>query len=304
MAHACIVAEGSRDSVRYPRRRRLRYLPNDARGTIAHACFYSAAMRLLRRPALRTLTLLVGLGLAAGCARSAPIAQVDPDAILRDVLRTSVQIGVQRNGAPFRWGSGVVISAATTAAGGDCLVLTSGHTLVGLAAGDEVYAFLDRHQEESLKVRAEVVVAEDSEKWDLALLKIQSRHCVAARAGYPPRLGDSIWVVGFPHGGEMTVGRGIVSQVSRAVPGAPTRFTIDASTSHGSSGAGVFDSRTGGLIGLVEAFGTARVQIRGGEAASQHIDIPMPGMTYVTPVNKIDEFMRAANGAPLLVGRQ
>jgi hypothetical protein len=88
------------------------------------------------------------------------------------------------------------------------------------------------------------------------------------------------------------------------VPGAPARFTIDASTSHGSSGAGVFDSRTGALIGLVEAFGTARVHIKGGPAASQHVDIPMPGMTYVTPVNKIDEFLRAARGAPILIGRQ
>ncbi len=260
-------------------------------------------MRTLRRPTLRALALLLGLGLAAGCAHPAPIAQTDPDAILRDLLWTSVQIGVERNGTPFRWGSGVVVAAPATA-GGDCLVLTSGHTLVGLTGGDEVFAFLDRHQEQSVKVRAEVLVAEDTPKWDLALLKIQSRHCVAARAGHPPRLGDSIWVVGFPHGGEMTVGRGIVSQVSRALPGAPTRFTIDASTSHGSSGAGVFDSRTGGLIGLVEAFGTARGQIRGGDAASQHIDIPRPAMTYVTPVNKIDEFMRAASGAPLLVGRQ
>jgi S1-C subfamily serine protease len=260
-------------------------------------------MRLRRHSATPALALLV-LGLAAGCARPTPIAQTDPDATLRDALRTSVQIAVERNGSPFRWGSGVVISAQTIAVNGDCLVLTSGHTLVGLTAGDAVFALLDRHQEQSVKVRAEVLAAEDTPKWDLALLKIQSRHCVAARAGHPPGLGDSIWVIGFPHGGEMTVGRGIVSQVSRAVPGAPARFTIDASTSHGSSGAGVFDARTGGLIGLVEAFGTARVQIRGGETASQHVDIPMPGMTYVTPVNKIDEFMRAARGAPLLVGRQ
>jgi hypothetical protein len=100
--------------------------------------------------------------------------------------------------------------------------------------------------------------------------------------------------VGFPHGGEMTVGRGIVSQVSTK-PGAPSRFIIDASTSHGSSGAGVFDSRTGRLVGLVEAFGTTRVAIQGGTAAP-HVDIPMPGMTYVTPVSRIDEFLRAASG--------
>jgi S1-C subfamily serine protease len=152
-----------------------------------------------------------------------------------------------------------------------------------------------------VKARAEVVAVQDSPTWDLALLKIQNRTCIAARAGQPPSLGDSVWVVGFPQGGEMTVGRGIVSQLSPSNPGAP--FTIDASTSHGSSGAGVFEARTGRLIGLVEAFGTARVPIRG-DAAAPHIDIPMPGMTYVTPANRIGEFLRTAVGDRLLVGRQ
>jgi hypothetical protein len=100
----------------------------------------------------------------------------------------------------------------------------------------------------------------------------------------------------------MTVGRGIVSQVSPARGGA-RRFTVDASTSHGSSGAGVFEARTGRLIGIVEAFGTARVPVVG-NAGAPHIDIPMPGMTYVTPVNRIDAFLRSVGDGPLLIGRQ
>jgi hypothetical protein len=85
--------------------------------------------------------------------------------------------------------------------------------------------------------------------------------------------------------------------------GFPSHFTIDASTSLWSIGAGVFESRTSFLVGLVEAFGTARVAIRG-DAAAQHIDITMPGKTYVTPVPTIDDFLLAASGDTLLAGRQ
>jgi S1-C subfamily serine protease len=252
----------------------------------------------MRPPLRRALaTIALGIGLLTACARPIPPAQTHD--VLQDALRASVQIVVERNGAPLRWGSGVAIAAHAT----ECLVLTAGHTLTGLQPGDVVFALLGRHGDDATKARAKLIAAEDTASWDLALVTIQSGACVAAHAGTPPRLGDAIWVVGFPHGGEMTVGRGIVSQVTRAAPGVPSRFTIDASTSHGSSGAGVFDSRTGHLIGLVEAFGTARVEIRG-DAANRHIDIPMPGMTYVTPVNKIDEFLRAASGDRRLTGRR
>lgn len=40
---------------------------------------------------------------------------------------------------------------------------------------------------------------------------------------------------------------------------------VDASVSYGASGGGVFDARTGGLIGLVEGYRTARVTSHGAE---------------------------------------
>jgi hypothetical protein len=173
--------------------------------------------------------------------------------------------------------------------------------MAGLGAADDVFALLDRHLPEPVKMRAEVIAAQDNAQWDLALLSVRGPSCPVASPGQSPSLGEAIWVVGFPHGGEMTVGRGIVSQVS---PGkAARRFTVDASTSHGSSGAGVFEARTGRLIGIVEAFGTARVPLVG-NAGAPHVDIPMPGMTYVTPVNRIDDFLRSVGDAPLLIGRQ
>lgn len=243
---------------------------------------------------------MAAVGSASDATFDREAARVD---ILRDIFRSSVQIMLQRDGAPFRWGSGVIIGSRPSSAGTECLVLSAGHTLTRLTAGDEVYALLDRDQPQAVRARAELISVQDNDSWDLALLKIRNDSCIAARVGEPPSLGESIWVVGFPLGGDLTLGRGIVSQVARGKTGVPSRFTVDASTSHGSSGAGVFDARTGRLIGLVEAFGTARVPVRG-DAASWNIDIPMPGMTYVTPVGRIDQFLRAAGEGVHLVGRQ
>ena len=257
----------------------------------------------------------LGLAIVAGCAEHRPPAPIpaatrapapaDEDARpagLDAIFRASVQIRLDRHGEAFRWGSGVIV-AGPAASTGECLVLTAGHTLARLKEGDEIFALLDRREPEAVKVPAEIVAAQDNDTWDLAVLRIRNRDCAAARTGQPPSLGDAIWVVGFPQGGEMTIGRGIVSQLTRGKPGTPARFTVDASTSHGSSGAGVFDARTGRLIGVVEAFGTARVMIRG-DGASPHIDIPMPGMTYVTPVSRAAEFLQAAVSGTLVVGKK
>jgi hypothetical protein len=65
----------------------------------------------------------------------------------------------------------------------------------------------------------------------------------------------------------------------------------------------VFDARTGHLIGLVEAFGTARVAVQG-NASPLHVDVPLPGMTYVTPVDRIEEFVQAAVDRRRLVGHK
>jgi len=231
------------------------------------------------------------------------VAPAPEEDVLPAILRVSVQIAVERDGAPFRWGSGVVLGPRIVRGERECLVLTAGHTVDHLAAGDQVFASLDRDRPEAQKVRASVVAAQDGANVDLAIVSIRNNTCRGASIGQSASLGAPVWVVGFPYGGELTVARGIVSQVSRADGSRPASFTIDASTSHGSSGAGVFESRTGRLIGLVEAFGTARVQIRG-QASESHIDIPMPGMTYVTPVSRIDDLLRGAGIAPLLIGRQ
>ena len=74
--------------------------------------------------------------------------------------------------------------------------------------------------------------------------------------------------------------------------GAPARLMIDASVASGASGGGVFDARNAQLLGLVEGLGTARVALD--KPASQYIDVPMPGETYVIAVPTIRQFLRNA----------
>jgi hypothetical protein len=50
---------------------------------------------------------------------------------------------------------------------------------------------------------------------------------------------------------------------------------------YGVSGGGVFDAQTGGLIGVVGGFATARLTAQGATPA-WYIDVPVPGQTHVT----------------------
>ncbi len=226
-----------------------------------------------------------------GCATGPNPTRVE---VLEQIYRSSVRVVVEREGGVIRSGSGVMIGAEPTLRGTDCLVLTSGHTLSRRAAADEIYTLLGRPQVVAVKARADVIALRDDPAMDFALLRVSTKECFPVRPGSFPDLGDPIWVVAFPLGGNMTLAGGIVSQVSQGEGPIWLRFTVDASVSYGASGAGVFEARTGRLLGLVEGFGTARVSF-GGDAAlpSSYIDVPVPGMTYVTPIDQVRQFLRS-----------
>jgi hypothetical protein len=232
--------------------------------------------------------------LVSGCATSVPSSAAPTrEHVLHEIFRASVQVVVERGGAPERWGSGVVIGAHPGRAGTECLIVTAGHTLSHGSGDEEVSVLLDRHEAAPVKIPAEVAAVRDTDTLDLALLKIHSDRCAPVATAGAPSLGDPIWIVGFPRGGNMTLATGIVSQVDPTAAAAADRFIVDASSAHGSSGGGVFEASTGRLLGIVEAFGTARVSM-GAQSSGAYIDVPMPGMTYVTPVGRITEFVRTA----------
>jgi len=249
------------------------------------------------------------LPLAAGCATGAPVSNPRaslPDAqpsprledkeVIQHVLESSVQVVLERSGDRFRTGSGVVIVATADGTGSDCLVLSSGHTFAGVNPGDEneTYVLFDRHHGVVTKARAQVLARRESADVDLALLRVQAPRCLPAPLGRPPALGDRIWIVGFPWGRQIRLIGGMVSEVNLDDQGnllAGASMVVDASVAYGMSGGGVFDARSGRLVGLIEGYGTARVPF-GQKPTLQYIDVPVPGETYVTSLATIEAFLQ------------
>jgi hypothetical protein len=238
--------------------------------------------------------------LTGGCATPAA-SLLSTEDVLQRLLPSSVQIVLERDGRRFRSGSGAVIAATDSPKGVDCWILTSGHTLARGAEGAQVSVWLDRHLGRGRRAAATVVAVRDDAQVDLALLRVAAPRCATARLGEPPGLGRAVWVVAFPWGRNMTLVSGVVSQVNREDAGeedqAP-RLMIDASVSYGASGGGVYEARTGQLVGLVEGYRTARVPVAG-ENRAGHVDVPVPGETYVTPLSQIRRFLADSGYAHL-----
>jgi S1-C subfamily serine protease len=247
-----------------------------------------------------TATILIGAMAAAGCA-SAPWKS-SREEVLQQILPSAVQIVVERReGSRLTSGSGVAIGSRKTATGAACFVLTAGHTVAAYAGKAEIYAVFGRHLGTGRKARASLV-ASRNDTIDLALLRTEADQCAPVRSARPPALGEPIWVVGFPLGRHIMLSSGIVSQViwdGVNDSSAPGRLMVDAPVNYGVSGGGVFDARTGGLIGVVEGFSTARVTPQGSTPA-WYIDVPVPGQTHVTPLADIRTFLSDFEQADLL----
>lgn len=251
----------------------------------------------------RTVTLSAGLLLLApACAANRP-QSATRDQVLRHILPSAAQVIVERDGGRVRSGSGVVIAAGGSRQETDCYVLTSGHTLARRPE-EQVFVLLGRDQTVRTKVRATVLAQRETAELDLGLLRMTGSPCSAAQVGSPPVLGDPILVVVFPWGRHLTLVSGIVSQVNEEGPGsreAGPRLMVDASVSYGASGGGVFDAGTGRLVGLVDSYRTARVSFKV-DVHPAHIDVPVPGETFVIPLSDIRRFLGEAGHADLIGG--
>src|SRR5262249_51499510 len=176
----------------------------------------------------------------------------------------------ERDGHRVRTGSGAMIAARPAGQSHECFALTSGHTVNGLSDRHELYVLLGRHRGQGTRASAAVLVQRETDDLDLALLRVETGGCVAARLGEPPGLGDPIWIVAFPWGRNMTLVGGNVSQLgagSSAESGDDPRLMVDAPVSYGASGGGGFEGRTGKLGGLGGGFRTGRGSFKGGAPA-------------------------------------
>jgi serine protease Do len=232
---------------------------------------------------------------AAGCGGSW-LREPPPERVLDDILPASVQVVLeQQEGRRFRSGSGVVIAARPGSPGADCFILTSGHTFAGTGRAKEIRVLFRRHEGPGVRASASLLAVSDTDQLDLALLGTSSAYCPVARLGGPAVLGESVWVVSFPWGRELTVSRGVISQLRRSGSdrvASAGRLMVDATVSYGASGGGVFRARGGELVGLVEGYPTARVAFEGA-ASPTHVDVPVAGQTFVTPAVDLQEFLRA-----------
>jgi len=229
----------------------------------------------------------MGLTLLA-CAAPLPRPKGE---VIQGLLPSSVQVTAERRGAKIRVASGVVIHAA--ARPDRSLVLTTRHTTRGLD-DVELYVAAKGHARRRASV---VAVSPDA---DLALLQVDGVVLPPVTLGAESRLGDDVWVVAYPWGRRLTLVGGVISQVEAGADGdgaLGATVLIDASVSYGASGGGVFDAATGQLVGVVEGYQTARVQVPGDPRLA--VDFPVPGETKVVPARLIRRFLEQAGYASL-----
>jgi S1-C subfamily serine protease len=220
--------------------------------------------------------------LVSGCA-TPPRPQARSE-VLRGVLPSTVQLLAERPGGRHRAASGVVL--ASDPARVCTWVLTAGH-FVAPPVPETIQVRMAGTRD---RFRATVVRAD--RQTDLALLMVQGLVLPPVRRREIAHLGDDVWVVAFPRGRQMTVTSGTVSQVGTgnetdATEG-PVRL-VDTSVSYGASGAGVFDTETGELLGVVEGYRTAQIAAR--DAPDRVMEIPVPGETLVISVRTIQQFL-------------
>ena len=240
------------------------------------------------------------IGVGTGCTFTQLWRPAD-EQVLERILPSAVQVVLEQpDGRRFRTASGVIIAARPESK--ECFVLTAGHTFSGAARDKSPYVFFGSHEGRRAKVAASVLAVKDTEAFDLCLLKAETDRCPPARVKRLANLGEWAWVVGFPWGRTLSLARGVVSQIDVTDPSErprDARLMVDASVSYGASGAGVYEARTGTLIGVVEGYSTARVSSQGGEAP-WYIDVPVPGQTLVTSLRAISRFLEENGYANLL----
>lgn len=235
--------------------------------------------------------MLIALALAAAGCSSIPAAASPGDRteLIRRILASTVQLRSEREGGARRAASGVCV--ATDPATRRAWIVTVRHFL-GPSRPQEVSV---RRAGETATLPAVVFAVSDEELGlDIAIIEVEDPGLLPVRLKkQASNLGDESLVVSFPWGQRLTVVQGIVSQIV-SIPGeslltGPARM-VDAHVSYGSSGGGVFDARTGELIGIVETYRTAKIAIP--ELKDRVLEVPVPGETVLVPAPVILQFVK------------
>lgn len=231
--------------------------------------------------------------LAASLSACATAHQADSRAhVISQTLTSTVQLFDVRKDGAHRAGSGVVLGRARNPE--FTLILTTKHLLTPII--EQTIMVMDPLWRK--QVTATIVAISD--EYDLALLEVGGDLTLTPVAfKTQARLGDPIWVVAFPWGRRRTIVSGVVSQIAwgeerhTEVPIEGPVKLVDAPVSYGTSGGGIYDATTGGLLGLVRGYRSAELAVPGSESAV--LKIPVAGETTVVSTEDIRRFLKAQN---------
>lgn len=261
----------------------------------------------LPRPAasrIGGLGLLLACVLVAGCAGIGPTAQDERQDIIDRIVASSAKIIIEQGGRRVGSGSGVVVASRPAGSEGDAVsfVLTATHILEAWE-GSQVFVRFPGAPAGSGKFPAALRHRSPSATLDLAILEVRgvSLPAVSLPAADEIRLGEEILIVGFPWGKRLALFSGIVSQVpvggpEEALAGevADQTLVVDAASSKGVSGGGVFLAASGSLVGIVEGYQTASIAVKD-QSRTFSVKVPMPGETFVVPLGRIRDFLAGAH---------
>ncbi len=235
----------------------------------------------------QTWAVVAALTLLVGCAATDGVDH--KNRVIAQAVGSTIQLFNEREGGGRRAGSAVILSRDENT--DRSVILTAAH-LVEPPVPQSVYALSPETGE---KIPADLIAVDVAT--DLALLSAEGLDASPVRLGRSAWLGDNIWVVAFPWGRERTVVTGVVSQIDAAATGGDRSSIegavrlIDASVSYGMSGGGVFDSRSGALVGVVRGYRTAQLSF--GDSGFEPLQLPVAGETTVIPTADIVCFLES-----------
>jgi hypothetical protein len=238
----------------------------------------------------------------AGCATPRAIAPSERQAVIDRIVASTAKVMIEQGGRRLETGSGVVIASQDRGPGREAVsyVLTASHVLGGHDGADIIVRFTGSYAAQGRFVAA-LTCRGNPDTLDLALLKVPG--IAVPPASFPEsadqiRLGEEILLIGYPWGKRLGLFSGIVSQMptdgredATADEGTDPTIVVDAASSKGVSGGGVFREGTGTLIGVVEGYQTASIAVKD-RSSAYSIKVPMSGETFVVPLTRIREFLR------------
>lgn len=222
--------------------------------------------------------ILVALALSGHARRTEQPDQAGVEEPLAEVL-------LEREGRVLARGSGVVVAARDEGGERACYLVTAGHVIPPASAEADLLVGVAAGGEGRQRVPGQLLRRVDAEDRDLAVVRAAGLACRPARLGGAIEPGADVWLAGFPGRGVARVWSGHLREPWEP---AASDWIVDGGVTEGASGGGVFDARSGELVGLIQGYWTVRLVGPAGRASSE---VPA-GATAVIPLARVRLLLR------------